>query len=179
MTPQSTSKVSKSFSASAANNRERMFRYIIIIWNVRDVLDCNAATELRHRIRNSPLGWRSTFDLPGMFVACVDHEFSSDAAIPVGKFGGVILGTIFRSSECTRPNPPTPIRRICDSQSEEICRSKGRSLVTNYWGHYVAALRHPENAGAVVLRSPVSPLACIHVDKGTLSVFFSHLDDCI
>jgi asparagine synthase (glutamine-hydrolysing) len=43
----------------------------------------------------------------------------------------------------------------------------------------VAAIHYPESGSAVVLRSPVSPLACFHVDRGSLSVFFSHLDDCI
>lgn len=156
-----------------------MFRYIIIVWNDGDVLARNEVTDIRNRIRNSPLGWRSKLERPGMFVACVDHEFYSDAAITVGESDGVILGTIFRSSECGHSSQPTPIRRMCDSQSKEIFRSKGRSLITNYWGHYVAALRHSGNSSALVLRSPVSPLACFHVDKGTLSVFFSHVDDCI
>jgi asparagine synthase (glutamine-hydrolysing) len=55
----------------------------------------------------------------------------------------------------------------------------GRSLISHCWGNYVAALHYPENASAVVLRGPVSPLACFHVKLGTLNVFFSHLDDCI
>jgi hypothetical protein len=43
----------------------------------------------------------------------------------------------------------------------------------------VAVLHYPENATGVVLRGPVNPLACFHVERSTLHVFFSHLDDFV
>jgi asparagine synthase (glutamine-hydrolysing) len=54
----------------------------------------------------------------------------------------------------------------------------GRSLISGYWGHYVAVLHYPERSNALVMRSPVSPLACFHMRIGTLSVFFSYFEDC-
>jgi asparagine synthase (glutamine-hydrolysing) len=156
-----------------------MFRYIIIIWNVKNTSDCDAVSNMRSRIRSSSAGWRSALDRPGMYVACIDQGFSSDAAILIGDCRGVILGTIFRSPGTCYSDRPTPIRFLSPGQSEDILRSMGRSLVSDCWGYYVAALHYPESASAVVLRGPVSPLACFHVEQGTLNVFFSRLDDCI
>jgi asparagine synthase (glutamine-hydrolysing) len=155
-----------------------MFRYIIIIWNVNNASECDAVSDLRRRLQGFPTNWRSALDHRGMYVACVDRESSSDAAVLIGDCRGVILGTMFRSPE-RGSSARTPIRFIDPDQSEEILRSKGRSLIDDCWGYYVAALHYPENASAVVVRSPVSPLACLHVQRGTLNVFFSHLNDCI
>ncbi len=156
-----------------------MFRYIIVIWNVNDASECDAASDMRRRIRGLPIHWRSVLDRPGMYVACVDRDSSSDAAIPIADCRGVILGKIFRSPEHGSSIPPKPIRHLFRDQAEEILRSRGRSLISDCWGYYVAALHYPENASAVVVRSPASPLACFHVGRGTWNVFFSHLNDCI
>jgi asparagine synthase (glutamine-hydrolysing) len=156
-----------------------MFRYVILVWNADNPSDRDAVSNIRRRIQNSSVNWRCVLDRSGIYVACVDQKFSSNAAIPIDNWRGVILGTIFRSPGTSHSSQPTPIQLLSRGQSEEILRSKGRSLISNYWGYYVAIFYYPENAGAVVLRSPVSPLACFHVELGSLNVFFSHLDDCI
>jgi asparagine synthase (glutamine-hydrolysing) len=156
-----------------------MCRYIIIIWDLRHWSDCEAVGRIWHRIQRSAAGWRCVLDRPGMYVACLEHEASPAAAIPVDDCRGVILGTIFRSPALCPSGQPTPVQALSGGQSEQILRSMGRSLIADYWGYYVAALHYPENASAAVLRGPVSPLACFHVERGSLNVFFSHVDDCI
>jgi asparagine synthase (glutamine-hydrolysing) len=156
-----------------------MVRYVIVIWNANNASDRDAVSNIRRRMRNSPVNWQPALDRPGMYVACVDQEFSSDAAILIDDCGGVILGTLFQSPGPSYASQPTPIRLLSGGQSKEILRSMGRSLISTYWGHYVAALYYPESTRAVVLRSPVSPLACFHVERGTVNVFFSRLSDCI
>jgi hypothetical protein len=149
-----------------------MIRYIILIWNVNNASDSDAVDNIRGRIKKSSVGWRSALDRPGMYVACVDERFSSDATITVDGSRGVILGKLFRSTEFCDSNGPTPIRFLSTAQSEEILRSTGRSLISNCWGYYVAALHYPESASAVVLRAPVCPLACFHVEKDTFTSSF-------
>jgi asparagine synthase (glutamine-hydrolysing) len=156
-----------------------MFQYVILIWNANNASDGDAVRNIRLRMRNSPVNWRCALDRPGMYVACVDQAFSSDAAILIDDCRGVVLGTIFQSPEPSYSSQPTPIRLLSRSRSEEILRSMGRSLISKCWGYYVAALYYPENTSALVLRSPVSPLPCFHVEQGTLNIFFSSLDDCI
>jgi len=50
-------------------------------------------------------------------------------------------------------------------------------MVRDYWGYYVAALLYPEASSCLVMRSPASPVACFQVNLGSLTFFFSHLDD--
>jgi asparagine synthase (glutamine-hydrolysing) len=156
-----------------------MCRYIILIWNIGNPSDCEAADCIGYRIRRSSAGWRCVLDRPGMYVGCLEQEFPPATAILVDNCRGVILGSVFRSPGLSPASHPTPIRVLSPGQSEEILRSKGRSLIADCWGYYVAALHFPDDASAVVLRSPVSPLACFHVERGTFNVFFSKLDDYI
>src|SRR5260370_86646 len=157
-----------------------MFRYIVIAWDVKSASDSDAESRLRRCIQSSSVSrWRPALDRPGIYAACIDQESGVDTTIPVSDRRGVILGTIFRSPGSCHSNQPTLIRSLSGSESEEILRSMGRSLVSDCWGYYVAALHYPESGSAVVLRGPVSPLACFHVELGTLNVFFSHPDDCI
>ena len=86
-----------------------MFRYIIIIWNVNNASDCDAASGMRRRMTGfSDQVGDPALDRPGMYVACVDQEFSSDAAIPIDDCRGVILGTIFRSTGTPSFESPRP-----------------------------------------------------------------------
>ena len=50
-------------------------------------------------------------------------------------------------------------------------------MARDYWGYYVAALRYPERSSSIVIRAPVSPLACFRAKLGGANVFFSNLDD--
>jgi hypothetical protein len=116
-----------------------MFRYVIIIWNINNASECDAVHKIRRQIRNSPAGWRSALDCPGMYVAFID-EHPSDTVILVADSRGVILGEIFKSPGSFYSIPPTPIRFVSRGDSEEILRSKGRSLISNCWGYIVVAL---------------------------------------
>ncbi len=97
-----------------------MFRYIIIIWDVNDAFDCDVATKMRHQLLDPLAGWRPILDQPGMYVAYIHHEFSSDSAIPVGDFRGVILGKIFRSPEPAYSGRAIPIRHMSRSESRRL-----------------------------------------------------------
>jgi asparagine synthase (glutamine-hydrolysing) len=156
-----------------------MFRYVIIIWNSNNTFDCGAVTELRRTIEASPAGWRCVLDRPGMYIACIDQESSSNQTIILDSCRGAILGTIFRSPGSLFLEQPTPLRLLSRKHTSEILKSMGRALISNYWGYYVAALHYPESNCAVVLRGPASPMACFHVEQGSLNAFFSQLDDCV
>jgi asparagine synthase (glutamine-hydrolysing) len=154
-----------------------MFRYIVIVWNINSASDCGAVNTIRRRIQHLLGDWHTPLDRPGIYVACHIHKSSSASAILIDDSRGVILGTIYPSPAPHSSGQPTCIRHLSVKQSEEILRSLGRSLISNYWGYYVAALHYADDASATVLRSPVSPLACFHVAQGSLNIFFSRLDD--
>jgi asparagine synthase (glutamine-hydrolysing) len=113
-------------------------------------------------------------DSPGFYAVYLDNELSINSAILLHDQRGVIFGKLYPRSEVASPSPLQVISR---DRSEEILQSVGRSLVSRYWGYYVAALRYPERRSVLVMRSPVSPLACFHLHVGTLNLFFSYLED--
>jgi asparagine synthase (glutamine-hydrolysing) len=156
-----------------------LFRYIIMTWDVGRPHDCGAARNILGGMESSPASWQCALDRPGIHVAYVTPGNSAYAAIPIGDSRGVILGTLFRTPALSDSRRPTIVRCLSRSNSEEILRSAGRTLISDYWGYYVAVIHYPESARSLVLRSPVSPLACFHVRNGSFNVFFSHLDDCI
>jgi asparagine synthase (glutamine-hydrolysing) len=154
-----------------------MFRYIIAVGNPRNASDCEQIEELRRRVQNAPDDWQSTMRAPGFYAACISKIHASNSAITLSDNRGVIYGSLIRSPRQSNATLPRIIRSIARKESGEIVESKGRSMVCDYWGYYVAALLYPENSSCLVLRSPVSSLACFQANLGSLTVFFSHLDD--
>ena len=156
-----------------------MFRYIIVIGDSRNASDVISIKGVRQRLQSSPVAWQSAVDRPGLYAAHVANQNSADSALLLCDQRGVIFGRVYRSPECSDADQPKPLRSITQRHSEDIVQSMGRSLISGYWGYYVAALHFPEKSGALVLRSPASPLACFHVRVGTLNIFFSYLEDYI
>jgi asparagine synthase (glutamine-hydrolysing) len=156
-----------------------MFRYIIATGNAESTCDCDALRYIRHRAKCSLAGLRTALSKPGFFAACIDNEFSHDTAIPLHDDCGVVFGSMYRSTRSGGAGSLNPIQSLTKDQSTSIVRSQGRSLITDYWGHYVVAIHYPDRNSVRVMRSPVSPLACFHVQLGTLNVFFSNVADCM
>lgn len=154
-----------------------MFRYIIAIGDAKSAFDCEQIMDLRRRLQYSSENWQSVLDAPAVYAAYVPESQSSNSAIALADGSGVILGSLFRSPHRADTNPPRSIRSLARKESEDIVDSRGRLLVRDYWGYYVAALVYPKNSCRLVMRSPVSPLACFQVNLGSSTVFFSHVDD--
>ena len=154
-----------------------MLRYIIAIGNPKSASDCKRVKDLRNRVQNLPDGWNSSVVAPGVYVGFANSGNTFDSAISIPDNRGVILGSLYRSSTLHHGNPSIAVSSISGIEADAIVRSKGRSMVRDYWGYYVAALLYPENSSSLVMRSPVSPLACFQANLGSLTVLFSSLDD--
>ncbi len=155
-----------------------MFRYFIILGESPSESDVAFIHEVRRRLRNSPICWQSAADSPGLYAAYVDSQPPTDFVVHLHDERGIILGKLYSTKDLSGAEVPKVVRSVARGDSEDIVRSIGRSLISRFWGHYVAVLHYPEKRSTVVMRSPVSPLACFHMRVGTLSVFFSHLEDC-
>jgi asparagine synthase (glutamine-hydrolysing) len=154
-----------------------MFRYIVAIGDPKSAFDCNLIKDLRGRLQNSSENWQTVLDAPAIHATYVPESQSSNSAIGLADGCGVIFGSLHRSPDRAHTNPPRSIRSLSRKESEDIVVSGGRSLVRDYWGYYVAVLFCPQNSCCLVMRSPVSPLACFQANLGSSTVFFSYLDD--
>jgi asparagine synthase (glutamine-hydrolysing) len=155
-----------------------MFRYLIVVGDPRNESDVAAINEVRRRLHQSSIAWQSAVDRPGFYAAYVANESSADFALELHDQRGVIFGKLYPTPDLSGAATPKIVRSVSRDESEEIVRSMGRTLISRYWGHYVVALHYPEKLSALVMRSPVSPLACFHMRLETLSVFFSYFEDC-
>jgi asparagine synthase (glutamine-hydrolysing) len=153
-----------------------MFRYLIVVGDPQNPSDARSLDALRTRHERSPEGWKSAVKLPGFYAAYVEDESSGYSVIPLEDQCGVIFGRLFRAGSVD--GPPEPVRHLSRDLTRDVIQSAGRSLIPKFWGYYVAALRYPERAAIGVLRAPASLLACCHMKRGTLDVFFSDLEDC-
>jgi asparagine synthase (glutamine-hydrolysing) len=161
----------------AATLDEPMFRYLIAVGNQQSAADCESLACIRRRAHASPAGWQDAINVPGFYAAYIHHRFSHEPPILLHGDHGVIFGSVYLSPAASRAGSSRSIRFMSRDDSERIVDSKGRSLISEYWGHYVAAIRHPESHSAMVMRSAASTLACHHMQQSTLNVFFSHVED--
>ncbi|MFN3630920.1 MAG: asparagine synthase-related protein, partial [Casimicrobiaceae bacterium] len=89
---------------------------------------------------------------------------------------GVILGKLFRHAELDSTAAPSAI--IASLDAPRILESKGRTLVDNFWGRYVAFLQDAPGA-ILVIRDPSGALPCFRLRHHGVSIVFSWLEDVL
>jgi asparagine synthase (glutamine-hydrolysing) len=154
-----------------------MLRYIIAVGNPKSDSDFERITELRRRILNLPDDWRTAMDAPGVYAASAHLPNAVDSAIVLPDMRGVVFGALYQSPERSEGNGLPIIGSITGNEAEVIFRSRGRSMMRDYWGYYVVALLNSENSYLQVMRSPASPLPCFQASIEGTTVFFSSVED--
>lgn len=172
------------FLPSATTWNEDMSRYLIAIGNQQSASDCQILNDIGRSLQSAPANWTITLRSPGFCAAHVHNQFSGEETLPLPDDRGVIFGALYRSPKACGTaspvgSPGIRCRSISRDTLEHIVNSKGRSLVTDFWGHYVVAIRYLKIPRAFVMRSPVSALPCFHLQRDTVHVFFSHVEDCV
>jgi asparagine synthase (glutamine-hydrolysing) len=142
-----------------------MLRYLALLWDAQQGLQerGDALTALLCGQNN----WTCVIRSEGLVV------LASGAGVRVlPQNRGVVLGVVFARSDCARgPSIITP------EAGDEILVTAGRSLMTRYWGRYVAILRDSDGARTRVLRDPCGGLPCFVTSLDDLTIVFSHLED--
>jgi asparagine synthase (glutamine-hydrolysing) len=93
------------------------------------------------------------------------------------RSAGVILGTLF---EPCKEGVDAPRRKTVFSATEtdRILSTGCRSLVTDYWGRYVAFAHDASQRRSYILRDPSGGLPCLHASFRGIDLYFSSADDC-
>lgn len=154
-----------------------MSRYISLHWNPQASSDhiMTRITSVRGRLANCFPAWQLAFEAAGIAVLCPPKSRFSDAHRVLRANGGIVLGPLFRSSQ--ERHDPSNLREFTSKESQEIVHTLGRSLVSSYWGSYVAILGDPASGASVVLRSPLSRVKCFYAWHDDVCIFFSRIDD--
>lgn len=157
-----------------------MFRYVAIAWNSADPQQEAAANDISLTLRRQP-GWHAALLGPGLHVCSTGTTPRNNAVrvLRTDTGAAVILGRLFRRTDCD--GAPAPEARLDTATAPElagIVASRGRQLVEQSWGRYVALVQ--EAAGTVlVLRDPSGALPCFLTQHHGVTVVFSWLEDIL
>lgn len=154
-----------------------MQSFFAMIWNVEDARATRYAQGLHQRIERMPDGFERVAWHPGFAL----YDLSSGRRIHStlrlnlddGSAGGAIFGTLFRAGD---DNHPAPVKAFTADETTRLCRSQGKALVKDYWGHYVAFLACGETHAVIV--DPTASIPCYHAMRDGVALFFSHLERC-
>jgi len=151
-----------------------VLRYISFLWNVSDREAHAAALHAIAQCRGSAHEWRTAFDIEGCVVLAAGSCAQEMPRILVGG-GGVIVGHLFRTT-----HPESPLADLTREDSERIVDSGGRSLIADFWGNYVAFVRHRRWPSTLhVVRAPCSTLPCLHTRINGIDIYFSCIESCV
>jgi asparagine synthase (glutamine-hydrolysing) len=153
-----------------------MYRYIALAWNPAAEGATEAASRVQACVRRMLPDFAPCFDLPGLQVLLRPTD-SEGRTVPVVNHQGVILGQMFLRGGPSR-GPISSVRPLDgDLFSSKVVRTRGRSLIEECWGSYVAFLRLQNDNASLVLRSPMSGLPCFRARIEDLYIFFSSVED--
>lgn len=121
--------------------------------------------------------WRLVFEGHGLLIFTQPHS-RRQLCRAIGT-SGVVLGDLFE-----RRCDPFDDTAACPARlSPETCRklvaSRGRDLVTEYWGDYVGLVFDTPATKLHVVRAPTGSLPCHYLRVGPATIFFSHIADVV
>lgn len=150
-----------------------MFRYLILVWDSDDEARSRKAGQLVAELRATSRDWHTSMEGPGVCVLCAE---ASSGSMRVRKLSDdlVVLGALFRRTQ----DGSLDVSELSRSCIRQLVASKGRELMTEYWGNYVAVIRDPGRSVVRVLRGPASSVDCLRLNHEGLEIFFSFVEDC-
>lgn len=155
-----------------------MSRYISVHfpWTLSESEEKDLAA-IKARISRHFPTWLTVLDIPGVLVLVAPQATVGETHRSVPEKAGIVLGPIFRSTHNLRDT------RNCSEftlgESQAITHTRGRHLVSAFWGSYVAILSNPLSRGTLVIRSPLSRLKCFRSNYHAFQLFFSNIDDYV
>jgi asparagine synthase (glutamine-hydrolysing) len=156
-----------------------VFRYIAFIWNPRDLQQSHVAQTLARGVRTSGTQWQDVSVADGLRLFHVDARTGSLDAQVLPRAGGVLLGTLFERNRDTLDETPARKCSATAAQAEAIATTRGRWLIDNCWGNYVALLCDPAGRSTWALKDPTGELPCCVTTFQSVTVIFSRLSDVL
>jgi asparagine synthase (glutamine-hydrolysing) len=127
------------------------------------------------------------FRADSSWIGDVDHDrlkvfhrsagSGASRAYPLHNDAGVVLGTLFARRSPADETPATEPVVLSESDSAHISQSRGRHLMTAYWGRYVAIVRNADAPIVRIMRDPSGHLPCFRTSWSGIRIYFSNLSD--
>jgi len=154
-----------------------MYRYVVFNWDAKDVDQTASARRLTGLLISASSNLQRVIDKPGLRVFDAPHPRGAFHSYTIAGGAGVVLGKVFKND--VSGTGPTVNPEFDDYHSKRVLKSKGKYLVENYWGHYVAVLRPSGSEKCYVLRDPTGGMQCYMMRSAGVSIFVSDIEDCV
>ena len=154
-----------------------MFRYLGLLWNAEFATASEAAVNLQRRILELSPRWKRVFRGGGVAVLTADCS-RHWCARPLFGNRGVVLGEIFPQLDPSGQGGPVQGAQFAEKDTQALIDSRGRALISRYWGNYVALLLDGNRDGRYVIKDPCGSLPCHFLEIDGVILLFSCLEDC-
>jgi asparagine synthase (glutamine-hydrolysing) len=151
-----------------------VYRYVAFLRTTERSHNDGSAPPLADQFRQNHPTWKGLRGGPGIFLFHLPPAGRSLAAIELPGDSGAILGTLFPRDLETSPRDWKPA--IDEKIAGEIVRTRGRHLIDNYWGGYVAFL-NDSGARHYVLRDSSGKIPCYVITHGDICILTSNIED--
>lgn len=151
-----------------------MYRYVAFLRTDRRFHDDLLVDRLIDRFGHIHPQWKVLDGGEGLSVFHLPPPGRSVAAIELPSGNGAILGALFPRDLETSLRDWRPV--FDEELAREIVRTRGRYLMDNYWGGYVAFL-NDHGATHYVLRDCSGKIPCFAITHGDITIVTSSIED--
>jgi asparagine synthase (glutamine-hydrolysing) len=152
-----------------------MYPYVAFIRDTQNLSADTAAREFMNQFRQNHRQWALLEEVRGLSLFHAPPAGRSVAAIELPAGGGVILGTLFPRNLEVSPRGWNP--EIDHPCAAEIVRTRGRHLMNQYWGGYVAFLADRNGTVHHVVRDCSGKVPCYVISHGDITIVTANIDD--
>lgn len=150
-----------------------MFRYLAWSWDAATPDQEFNARRLREQL-TAWAEWSEAYSTRGLCVHVTGLGSGSSRAYQLPHHTGVILGTLFRSSDSGSALAPPDFSPL---DGTRITREGPGALAAHYWGRYVGFIRNTAHRTRCVFRDPTGGLPCWLIQHQSLTLYCSLMDD--
>jgi asparagine synthase (glutamine-hydrolysing) len=151
-----------------------VYPYVAFLQSGSRSSDGNSSRTLAAQFRHIQPEWKSLDGGEGIHLFHSPPSGRAVGAIELPAGMGVILGTLFPKDLESSPCNWSPL--IDERLAGEIVRSRGRHLMANYWGGYVAFLNDHGRA-CYVLRDCSGKIPCYVITHSDATIVTSNIED--
>lgn len=154
-----------------------MYRYITLIWNENDSQAADTAKFLEQHFMGTATDWSTAYSGAGLRVLHTGEEKNRMQAYPINPrsegCGGVVLGKLFDRAKSPDVIPGNA--ELSVPEARKVVESKGRHLVDDYWGTYVAFFQ--DETKKHVLVDPIGTFSCFSTHHRGVEIYCTYMPD--
>lgn len=150
-----------------------MDRFVAFIWDPRDEAGSSRVALWCKELPASRFGWMAAVDRPGMRVMVLNKSSAGPVLTVLSPLDGVVVGSLFLKGG----EQSGRLDQLSLEQVGRLERTKGASLISDFWGSYVAIWWAQSSGRVHVLCDPCGAASCFAVRSEGVYILCSYASD--